>query len=129
MKINRFDHIAVYTKDIDESVRFYSEVLGLKESRRVPNGDNVLVYMQINEHSAIELFDHEKPIRYAEHDDDTSGTAHFALDVTDIQAWNDHLIKHNVTFTVPLCRLEHLGKNVLLFKDPNGTIIELCEDI
>jgi hypothetical protein len=77
----------------------------------------------------LELFDHEKEIQYHTLPEDASGTAHIALSVTGIQQWNEHLIQHNVEFTLPLCSLEHLGKNVLLFKDPNGVIIELCEDL
>ena len=129
MKVNALDHIAVNTVDIEESVRFYSEVMGFEESKRVPNGDSVLVYMSINGSSAIELFDHEKAIGYFEQPDAASGVGHIALSVSGIEAWNDHLITHNVTFTVPLCSLEHLGKKVLLFKDPNGVEIELSEYI
>lgn len=129
MKIHQIDHIAINTVNIDESVKFYSEVLGFQELKRVPNGDNTLVYMKISDTSTIELFDHEKQIDYSEHPENASGTAHIALSVTDINAWNEHLIRHNVVFTLPLCALEHLGKNVLLFKDPNGVLIELSEDL
>ena len=129
MKINGIDHIAIYTVDIGESETFYKQVLGLEVERRIPNGDNTLVYLRLNETSAIELFDHQKPIAYKEHSDSASGTAHIALAVSGIAEWNAHLIKHNVEFTLPLCRLEHLGKNVLLFKDPNGVVIEFSEDI
>jgi catechol 2,3-dioxygenase-like lactoylglutathione lyase family enzyme len=129
MTIKQIDHIAINTVNIDESVKFYSEVMGFEELRRVPNGDNVLVYMKINDSSTIELFDHEKQIDYSEHPGSASGTAHFAFSVNNIQEWNDHLIKHHVIFTLPLCPLEHLGKNVLLFKDPNGVVIELSEDL
>ncbi len=129
MQIKEIDHIAVNTVDIEQSVRFYSEVLGFELLRRVPNGDNVLVYLKINDNSTMELFDHEKEIRYHEHPDSASGTAHIAFSVNDITAWNEHLKKHNVEFTLPLCALDHLGKNVLLFKDPNGVIIELSEDL
>jgi catechol 2,3-dioxygenase-like lactoylglutathione lyase family enzyme len=129
MTIHGFDHVAVYTVDIDESVRFYSTVMGFEELRRVPNGDNTLVYMKVNETSAIELFDYQMPIGYHEHPDCASGVGHICLSVTGIDAWNEHLNAHGVTFTLPLCALKHLGKRVLLFKDPNGVVIELCEDM
>lgn len=129
MDIKVIDHIAINTVNIEESVRFYSEVMGFTLLKRVPNGDNTLVYLKINESSTIELFDHEKEIRYHEHPENASGTAHIALSVGNIKKWNEHLKKHNVEFTLPLCALEHLGKNVLLFKDPNGVVIELCEDL
>jgi len=129
MKIKGIDHIAINTVDINESEKFYKDVLGLEVDRRVPNGDNVLVYLRVNETSSIELFDHKKPIEYTVHPDSASGTAHIALAVSGIAEWNAHLKKNNVEFTVPLCDLEHLGKRVLLFKDPSGVVIELCEDL
>lgn len=129
MTIKQIDHIAINTVDIDESVKFYTEVMGFEELKRVPNGDNVLVYMKINDLSTIELFDHDKDIEYSEHLENASGTAHIALSVSEIEVWNTHLNKHNVVFTLPLCRLKHIGKNILLFKDPNGVVIELSEDL
>jgi len=129
MKINAIDHIAVNTVDINESVRFYTEVLGLTEIKRVPNGDSVLVYLKVSDTGTIELFDYEKEITYSEQSPSSSGVAHFCLSVSNIEEWNEHLKKHNVEFTLPLCALDHLGKKVLLFKDPNGVVIELNEDL
>ena len=129
MDIKVIDHIAVNTVDIEASVRFYSDVMGFELLKRVPNGDNVLVYLKINDNSTIELFDHKKEIRYFEHPENASGTAHFAFSVGNINEWYEHLKEHNVEFTLPLCALDHLGKNVLLFKDPNGVVIELSEDL
>jgi catechol-2,3-dioxygenase len=87
------------------------------------------VYLRINDNSTLELFDCEKKNEYFEHPENCSGTLHIALSVGSIAEWNEHLKKHGVTFTLPLCALDHLGKNVLLFKDPNGVIIELSEDL
>lgn len=129
MDIKAIDHIAVNTVDIDASINFYTDVMGFELLKRVPNGDNVLVYLKINDTSTIELFDHEKEIGYFEHPENASGTAHIALSVNGIHEWNEHLKKFNVEFTLPLCALNHLGKNVLLFKDPNGVVIELSEDL
>ena len=129
MNINAVDHIAINTVDIEESVRFYSDVMGFKLVKRVPNGDNILVYLKINDNITLELFDWKKEIQYYELPENCSGTVHIALGVDGIHEWYEHLKKHNVEFTLPLCALNHLGKNVLLFKDPNGVIIELSEDL
>lgn len=129
MDIKAVDHIAINAVDIEESVRFYLDVMGFKLVKRVPNGDNVLVYLKINDNVTLELFDWEKEIQYYELSENNSGTAHIALQVGGIGEWYEHLKKHNVEFTLPLCALNHLGKNVLLFKDPNGVIIELSEDL
>lgn len=43
----RFDHFNINVLDLDKSIRFYEEALGLKEARRkeAENGQFVLVYM------------------------------------------------------------------------------------
>ena len=129
MKINKPDHIAINTVDIEQSVLFYKEMLGFKELKRIPNGDSTLVYMDCGCGTTIELFDWKGNCSSFCMDDAKSGIAHFAFDVTDIEKWNEHLIEKGAQFTLPLCKLEHLNKNVLLIKDPNGAVIELCEDI
>lgn len=129
MTIIAVDHIAINTVNIEESIRFYSQVMGFELVKRVPNGENNLVYLKINGNSTLELFDWDKEIQYNEHPNNSSGTAHIALSVSGISEWYEHLKTHNVEFTLPLCALNHLGKNVLLFKDPNGVVIELSEDL
>lgn len=129
MDVKGIDHIAINAIDIEQSIRFYEEVLRFPLVERVPNGDNTLVYLRITADTMLELFDHKKEIKYHSHPEDASGLVHFALTVNGIEEWNEHLTQHNVTFTLPLCSLSHLGKKVLLFKDPNGAIIELCEEL
>ena len=129
MDIKAIDHIAVNTVDIEQSVRFYNDVMGFSLLKRVPNGDSELVYLKINDNSTMELFNCEKEVKYFEHPEDGSGTLHIALSVSGIKEWYEHLKQYNVEFTLPLCDLSHLGKKVLLFKDPNGVVIELSEDL
>lgn len=128
MVINKADHIAINTVDIEKSVAFYKEMLGFKELKRVPNGDSALVYMDCGCGTTLELFDWDGKCSPFSMSDDKSGLAHIAFDVSNIEEWNKKLIEKGAEFTLPLCTLEHLGKNVLLIKDPNSAVIELCED-
>ncbi len=43
----RFDHFNINVLDLDRSIKFYEEALGLKEARRkvAANGEFILVYM------------------------------------------------------------------------------------
>ncbi|MBR0085280.1 MAG: VOC family protein, partial [Lachnospiraceae bacterium] len=45
MKINKIDHIAVNTLDIEESVAFYTRMFGFKEIKRADMGALTLVYL------------------------------------------------------------------------------------
>ena len=118
MDVKSVDHIAVNAVDIAQSIRFYEEVMGFPLVKRVPNGDNVLVYLRINADTMLELFDHEKEIKYHTPPEGASGTAHIALNVGDIRQWNEHLMKHNVEFTLPLCSPRTSGEKCIALQRP-----------
>lgn len=129
MKINDVQHIAINTVDIEKSIKFYTDVLNLKQKETVDIGELALVYIEVNANRFIELFDLKGACKRGCISDELQGVKHIAFDVGNIEEWNKHLLAHNVEFTVELCEFTPIGKNVLLFKDPNGVIIELCEDI
>jgi hypothetical protein len=89
--------------------------LGLRESCRVPNGESVLVYMQINDHCTFELFDHKKPSVYVETDEEHPVAAYRSV-CCKYRSWNAHLTSKMWRFYDALCTLPHLGKKVLRFK-------------
>lgn len=129
MIIKDVHHIAINTIDIDESIKFYTEVLRLKQKETVDIGELALVYIEISDDRYIELFDLKGSCEKGSVSNELQGLKHIALSVENIEEWNEHLKAHNVEFTVELCEFTPVGKNVVLFKDPNGVIIELCEDI
>ena len=57
MKIDRIDHIAINTLDIEESVKYYEEMFGFRQVSRADMGECILVYLEINPGSYLELFD------------------------------------------------------------------------
>lgn len=129
MKLHCVDHIAIDARDIEQSMRFYQEVMGFPFVKRVDNGDTELVYMRVDENCCIELFNHYKEIPVCEKPDSGAGVKHIAFKVEGIDDWNRRLLDAGVEFTLPICNLDHLGTRALLFKDPNGVIIELCQNL
>ena len=128
MKINRIDHIAVNTLDIEESVAFYKRMFGFKEIKRADMGELTLVYLEICEGSYIELFDLRGACEKGERPEALQGVRHFSLDVDDLRAWEAHLKKEGAEFTLEYCRMEPIRKDGIIIKDPNGTLIELNAD-
>ena len=56
--VKGLSHIAIRTRDLDESLRFYREVLGLEEAFRLrdEDGRTRIVYLWIAPGQFIELF-------------------------------------------------------------------------
>ena len=132
MKINHVDHIAINTLDIEESIRFYCDILGFQLENRVDMdelGPETLVYVRVNEHTRMELCDlrgrctAKQPYNTTE-----GGLRHIAFDVDDLPAWEKYLEEKGVPFECKLIDLPMLGKRGLLIYDPDGTVVELCCD-
>ena len=128
MKMRNPDHIGINTLDIEESVRFYSDVFGFTETERVDMGDMTLVYMDTGTDLRLELYDLRGNVITGDLPEAKQGFRHIAFYVEDILAWNERLKEKNVEFTMELTRLPQLGRDGILVKDPNGFIVELTSD-
>ncbi len=53
----RLNHVGIYVKDFDESMRFYTQTMGFHEAFTIkdPNGKPVLAYLQITRDTFLEL--------------------------------------------------------------------------
>jgi catechol 2,3-dioxygenase-like lactoylglutathione lyase family enzyme len=129
MAIRRFDHVAINSKDIVLSKKFYSEILGLKTGKSVNMGEMVLHYMLLPDGSAIELFENLDRKIYDGLTEKEGFLKHIAFNVDDIEYLNRKLIANNIKIKTHLCILEPLGVKVLLCIDPDGVIVELSQKV
>ena len=58
MKIGSIHHIAINTKNIVESNRFYRDILGLKQGKTVHFEEFDLTYFDLPAGGSLELFDY-----------------------------------------------------------------------
>jgi lactoylglutathione lyase len=97
----RYLHAMVRVRDLDASLAFYRDALGLVETRRkeYPQGRFTLVYLCAPENPDVEI---ELTFNY---DDEEYGSArnfgHLAFAVTDIYATCERLQAHGVTINRP----------------------------
>ena len=79
-------HIAVRTKDLDASLRFYRDIMGLEEAFRLcgDDGKPFLIYVYIAPNQFIELFPNGE--RRQEQGRDVIGFQHICLEVEDVEA-------------------------------------------
>jgi lactoylglutathione lyase len=119
-------HTMIRVKDLERSVRFYTEVLGLVEQRRrvLEKADATLVFLSDGAGAhAIELtFNHDGR-------DYELGNqfGHFALGVPDLEAAREELAAHGVQFSRGPYRVSTGGSLIAFIKDPDGIEIELIE--
>ena len=122
----RILHTMVRVKDLDRSVRFYTDVLGLKEERRkvLEKADATLVFLTDEVgHHAIELTYNHDGRDY----DLGNQFGHFALAVPDLEAAGAELSARGVEFTRGPYRVSEGGSMIAFIRDPDGIEIELIE--
>lgn len=127
----RIDHTMLRVKDLERSLHFYVNVLGMKILRQneYPNGrfTNTFVgYQDEDAGTSLELtynWDQEEPY------DRGNGWGHIALKVSDVYAASEYLKTRGVEFTKEPSPMKGGTRVIAFIKDPDGYPIELNEPI
>jgi lactoylglutathione lyase len=119
-------HTMIRVKDLERSVRFYTDVLGLREQRRkvLEKADATLVFLTDDAgNHAIELtYNHDR------RDYDLGNQfGHFALGVRDLEATRVELAGQGVDFRRGPYQVSAGGSTIAFIQDPDGIEIELIE--
>ena len=121
-------HTMIRVNDLDQSVKFYTELLGMKELRRtdVPDGRYTLAFVGYGDESSNTVL--ELTYNYGvDHYDLGTAFGHLALGVSDIRASVEKLRDAGAKIIREPGPVK-FGTTVIAFiEDPNGYKIELIE--
>jgi len=129
LKISRIEHISINVVDIVKSLDFYSRIMGFKQLQTVDCGEFDITYFGLPDGSRLELFDYHAKNHVASRQESEAGLRHIAFLVENVAEHEEHLRAAGVEISLPTCDLPNLGARVLLFLDPNGVTLELCEKL
>lgn len=115
-------HTAYWVRDLDAALRFYCDILGMKEAFRLEKDGKVwIVYLQVARNSFIELFP-DPTFRAEGH----SSYQHLCLEVDDLRKTLDELAARGLDIQGE--PKQGQDKNWQFWiKDPDGNPIELME--
>jgi catechol 2,3-dioxygenase-like lactoylglutathione lyase family enzyme len=120
MDLERIDHVSIVVHDLDESIRFYTEVMGMELDRVLSLPEFQLRVAFVTKGGAdIELMDFEDeaiPI----------GVRHICAQVPDVPAAAEELARRDVDVERPLAQTS-LGFWYTMIRDPNGVLIEFLD--
>ena len=130
---HHFMHTMIRVSDLDRSVSFYRDMLGMRELRRedYPTGKFTLAFLGYGDettHSVIELtYNYDETA-----DTHGSGFGHIAFAVADIAAACERLASMGVKIVRPPGPMTHTATNgqrdvIAFIEDPDGYRIELIE--
>lgn len=129
MENARMLHTMIRVRDLDASLKFYTELLGMKLLRKkdFPGGEFTLAFVGYGdeENSTVVELTHnwgqEEPY------DLGNGFGHLALGVPDVYGACDQLAAAGAEIPRPAGPMKHGGSVIAFVKDPDGYMIELVE--
>lgn len=125
MMVQSIDHITINVKNLEASLAFYGELLGLAELSQVDMGDHVLTYYALPGGVKLELISY-----MSDTGDCTAGLLergrfrHLALRVDDLETLAARLSDYGGRVLQPPRWVEQLGFTGMLAEDPNGCELE-----
>ena len=123
--IQSVEHIAVVTTDVERAARFYTQVLGFKETLRLETTHSgTIVFVSANG-TKLELFGGGKPKEPGEGEGKV-GFPHVALLVDDVDGEYERLKALGVEFDTPPTDAG-AGIRLAFFKDPDGNRFEIIK--
>lgn len=124
--IKNLGHIAIRSRDLDESLRFYKDILGLEEAFRLcgEDGKPYIVYLYIAPGQFIELF--PNGTKLGDHGREVIGFVHTCLEVEDVQAAFALMKERGAPIDSEIIIGNAKCKQFWLH-DPDGNPIELME--
>jgi len=133
MKALKIDHIGIAVKDVQSTLKFYSEILGLKvEGEEEVTEQKVrTVFLPIGdtEVELLESTDPEGPVaKFIEKRGE--GVQHIAFKVDDIEGALRELEEKGIKLIDSKPRMGAGNKRIAFIhpKDTYGVLVELCED-
>ena len=124
----KFLHTMVRVKDIEKSLKFYTEVLNMKLDHKKRLEDCWLYFLTDEENTCqIELtYNDETPDGGYELG---SGFGHFAFSVDSLDEFTDKINKLGYSYLYPPFDLNGKGSKIAFINDPDGYEIELIEKV
>ena len=124
----KFLHTMIRVKDIDESLKFYTEVLDMELDHKKRLDDCWLCFLNDKEKNCqIELtYNDEIPENGYEIG---SGFGHFAFAVDSLDEFTDKITKLGYEYIYPPFDLNGKGTKIAFIQDPDGYEIELIEKV
>lgn len=115
IRLKRINHITYNVKDKDAALKWYQEVLGLKQIPKMVNSDH-LYWLQLPSGAMVHIIENPDAPSLPSH--------HSAFEVDDIEAARGALFGKGIEATDIQTR--HDGQRAFYINDPDGNRIELC---
>ncbi len=115
IRLKNINHITYNVKDKDAALKWYQEILGLKQIPKMVNSDH-LYWLQLPSGAMVHIIENV--------DAPSAPSHHTAFEVDDLDAARDAVMGAGVDVTEIQTRND--GQRACYLNDPDGNRIELC---
>lgn len=124
--IQKIEHTAIIVKDMEKSIRFYTEMLGLKLRLRGSgsNREMAFLYLDLQPDTEIELIRDFEPI---EKYHAIGIVNHLAFSVTDLNKTIEYYREQGIEFLSDEPKPTLDGGQMILFHGPNNELLQFVE--
>jgi lactoylglutathione lyase len=125
----RFLHTMIRVRDLDASLQFYTDLLGMKllRKRDYPSGKFTLAFVGYGDESSNTVIELTHNWGQAEPYDLGSAFGHLAVGVPDVYKTCERLAAAGVKIPRPAGPMAHGGSVIAFIEDPDGYRIELVQ--
>ncbi len=128
-----FVHTSIRTSNMEQSIDFYTRLLGLKlmNRREIPQNDAEIAFLRDPQAkgATLELTFYRKQTKFTQPDYEDRLFDHIAFEVEDMKKTIDAMRSEKITITDEPFQLSPTGSVIAFVEDPNGTLIELIERV
>ncbi len=126
--ISAVNHITINIRNVQDSARFYGELLGLPKLEEVDRGDHHIYYYGLPGGVRLELVEYRFETESSALPSNAAGSfRHFAMEVNDVKQVCQTLKQAGVPILEGPCISEELGFEYILVKEPNGCELEFVQ--
>lgn len=123
----KYLHTMIRITDINKSLKFYQEIMGLKLSRTLELKDKATLYFLADERECCEIeltYNHTLPEAGYDH-----GTyfGHLAFGTDNLDEFTQKLKHHGMDYDIAPFNVTEKGPKIAFVKDPDGHSIEIIE--
>ena len=117
MELQKLEHININVSDLDASVKFYEDTLGMKQGKR-PKFKSNRAWLYLGDTAVVHLTHGRIDAQVG------SGTLdHLAFRASDLSGFTESLQRKNISFEER--RVPEQQQHQVFFEDPDGITIEI----
>jgi lactoylglutathione lyase len=126
--IRKMEHVSIMVRDMDQSIRFYTEIFGFNVRLRGSKSDREMAFLYLESQPDMEIELIQEKTAAAEYSE-TGIVNHLAFTVENIDETIQFLKEKEIIFTSDVVKPTLEGGRMIFFHGPSRELLHLVEKV